>query len=493
MLPVETCHSPVGPCASPRGPRAFRLTVIALVFAASALAEPSRAESRLPDIGEAAGEALSRAEENRLRDAFWRQIRKRLRLVEDPEIADYITSLGQRIAGADPDREYRFLVVDTPTVNAFAGPGGIIAVNAGLVTLTESESELAAVLAHEIAHVTQRHLARLLDRSQLGSLAALASVLAAIAISTQDVNAGQAVLAAGIAGTQQSALKYSRANEREADRTGMVLLDQAGFDPKAMPEFFERFQDWQRFTSTPPEFLSSHPVTVARIADTRGRAEPRSYRESAEYDLMRAKLRLRLSPSPDAARTYFEARVESGEGTESDRYGLALALAALNRPREALPMLRGLMTDFPRQPAHRVAAARALTATGDEESARNLLAESVERFPDHSALGRDYAFSLIQAGKPDEAVEVLRHFERRPSPDSGIHRLLGLAHQRAGRRAASHMALAEFHHANGDIGLALRQLDLALEDPAIGAYREARASARRDEIRREREQLRSRR
>ena len=150
------------------------------------------------------------------------------------------------------------------------------------------------------------------------------------------------------------------------------------------------------------------------------------------------------------------------------------------------------MRDHPDRAAHRVAAAKALTAVGDEEGARTLLAQSVERFPDHAALGRDYAFSLIQTGQPDKAVEVLRRFERRPTPDAAVYRLLGLAHQRAGRRAASHMAVAEFHYVNGDLALALRQLDLALEDPAIGEYREARATARRDELRRELEQLRAR-
>ena len=251
----------------------WRRIAIPVLAGLLAILPATASDTALPDLGDAAGDALTRADEERLGDAFLRQVRQRLPLVDDPEVVDYIDSLGQRIASADPGRRYRFLVVDAPSVNAFAGPGGVIAVNAGLIVITESESELAAVIAHEIAHVTQRHLAQLIERSRLASLTTLAGVFAGILLATQNPQAGQATLAASAAGAQHTALSYSREKEMEADRTGMELLHQAGFDPRAVPAFFERFQEWQRFTSRPPEFLSTHPVTVSRIADTRGRAE----------------------------------------------------------------------------------------------------------------------------------------------------------------------------------------------------------------------------
>lgn len=442
------------------------------------------AENRLPDLGDAAGETLAPAEEEKLGEAFLRQIRRRLSLVDDPEVVDYIESLGQRIASADPERHYRFLVVDAPTVNAFAGPGGIIAVNSGLVVITESEDELAAVLAHEVAHVTQRHLAQLIERSELASLATLASVFASIVIATQNPAAGQAAIAASAAGSQQSALRFSREKEMEADRAGMDLLHRAGFDPRAVPAFFERFQDWQRFASTPPEYLSTHPVTLSRIADTRARAEqyePQDYRKSSEYPLIRAKLRVRLETRPGAAIEYFEARVrEAGpDPDEADRYGLAAALMGANRHEDASAILSELRREFPDRAAHRAAASEAYSKMGDTERSLELLAASAKRFPEHRALIYGYGRELVRAGRPDEAAELLRRFQRDRGSDSTVYRLLGLAHQRAGRPAESHMSLAEFHYLNGDLESAIRQLEIALGDPAIGDYHAARAEARR--------------
>ena len=475
-----------GPRTTQRRRMRIAIPAIAgLVFILSVSA--AAPDTALPDLGDAAGETLTRAEEERLGEVFLLHVRQRLRLVDDPEVADYIDSLGQRIADADPQRRYRFLVVDSPSVNAFAGPGGIIAVNAGLVVITESESELAAVIAHEIAHVTQRHLAQFIERNELASLTTLASVFTSILLATRNPQAGQAAIAASTAGAQQSALSYSREKEMEADRTGMALLHRAGFDPRAVPAFFERFQEWQRFTSHPPEFLSTHPITISRIADTRGRAEqfePRSYHESADYALMRAKLRVRLAATPTTAVEHFEALISTG-GTgdsEADRYGLAIALLGNNRPVEASRLLTALRRDFPDRAAHRTAAAEAYSALGEADRAFDLLAASVERFPDHRGLVYAYGLALVQAGHLDRATALLRRFQRDHQTDAAIYRLLALAHQRAGRRAASHMALAEFHVRNGDLESAIRQLDIALEDPSIDDYRSVRAEARRQQL-----------
>ena len=491
MSPVpRSCDRHVSSVAGPAA-TTWRPIAILAIAGMLALMPAVAADSSLPDLGDAAGETLARAEEERLGEAFLRQVRQRLRLVDDPEVVDYIDTLGQRIASADPQRRYRFLVVDAPSVNAFAGPGGVIAVNAGLVVITQSESELAAVFAHEIAHVTQRHLAQLIERSELASLTTLASVFASILLATQNPQAGQVVIAASAAGAQHSALRFSREKEMEADRTGMALLHRAGFDPRAVPAFFERFQEWRRFTSRPPEFLSTHPVTVSRIADTRGRAEqfePRVYRESADYGLIRAKLQVRLAAKPTAALERFEALVSAAgtKAAEVDRYGYAIALMATNRHEDASIVLDELRRDFPDRAAHRTAAAEAYAALGDEDKALDLLAASVERFPDHRALVYGYGLALVRAGRPGDATALLRRFQREHETDAAIYRLLGFAHQRAGRPADSHMALAEFHYRNGDLESAIRQLDIALAVPAIGDYRTARAEARRLQFRDER-------
>ena len=245
----------------------------------------------------------------------------------------------------------------------------------------------------------------------------------------------------------------------------------------------------------PPEFLSTHPVTAARIADTRGRAEqfePRVHRDSADYPLIRAKLRIRLASTPAAAVEHFAAKV-SADGTEAreaDRYGLALALSGASRHDEARAILDTLLEEFPDRAAHRTAAADTYSALGEDERALSLLATAVEQSPGHRSLVYGYARALVHAERPDEAAAVLRRFQRSRESDAALYRLLALAHQRAGRSAASHMALAEFHYHNGDLVPAIRQLDIALELPAIGDYRAARAEARRRELREERSKRR---
>ena len=481
---LERCGPSPSGAARP-GPRLAAALAVAGMLAAAMPA--SAAGNRLPDLG-GVSETLSRAEEDRLGDAFLRQVRGRLRLVDDPEVVDYIEAMGQRIASADPGRRYRFFVVDTPSVNAFAGPSGIIALNAGLIVVTESEGELASVVAHEVAHVAQGHLAQLMEQGKRASLTALASVFAGILLATRSPSAGQTVLAAGTAGAQHSALRFSRDKEMEADRTGIALLHRAGFDPRAAPAFFQRFQEWQRFTGRPPEYLSTHPATLSRIADTLGHAEqyePRAYEESADYPLVRAKLRVMLADKPETAVAHFEAlvRAEGSDPAEADRYGLAIALMGADRHGEASAVLEELRRDFPNRAAHRAAAAEAYSALGDEPRALDLLADSVDRFPDYRALVYGYGLALVRADRAEDATALLRRFQREHETDPTVHRLLGLAHQRAGRPAASHMALAEFHYHRGDLASAIRQLDIALGDPAIGDYRAARAAARRQQLR----------
>jgi len=200
------------------------------------------AQIRLPDFGDPSAAVLSGATDRELGEAFMREIRATAEIVDDPEVEQYVQSLGYRLVSAARGQNlgFHFFVIADPAINAFAAPGGWVGIHAGLITATEAESELASVVAHEIAHVTQRHIARAIELSERSNIAMLAGILAAIAIGSQNSEAGQAAAAAVIGSTAQNALNFSRANENEADRVGMQLLDAAGFDPGAMASFFEK-------------------------------------------------------------------------------------------------------------------------------------------------------------------------------------------------------------------------------------------------------------
>ena len=465
----------------------WRLAGVLALAGTIAAAPCAAAKNRLPDLGDAAGETLDRAEEEKLGQAFLRQIRRRLDLVDDPEVNDYIDALGQRIARADPERRYRFLVVDAPTVNAFAGPGGVIAVNAGLVVITESESELAAVLAHEIAHVTQRHVAQLIERSGLASLATLASVFASIVIATQNPEAGQA-RHRGDRGRRAAVRAPVLAREGDGGGSGRYGPAPSGRSRpprgshlfRAFPGLATLHLDAARVPVLPPR----HALANRGYAWTRGAVRAAYLPGKRRLPLIRAKMRVRLATKPGALIEHFRARVSAagGEAAEADRYGLALALMSASRHEEASVILEELRRDFPDRAAHRAAEAQSHSALGKSDRALELLAASLEWFPDHRALVYGYGRELVRVGRPDEAAALLRRFQRTRDSDPALYRLLGLAHQRAGRRAASHVALAEYHHRNGDLESAIRQLEIALDDPAIDDYHAARAQARREQL-----------
>ena len=250
-------------------------------------------------------------------------------------MSEYIQDLGNRLVShsASSAKQFTFFLVDDPQVNAFAGPGGYIGVHTGLVTSTESESELASVVAHEIAHVTQNHLFRAFDEySRLSGPAALLMLGAVLLGATVSGDAGMAALAGVQAGMAQAQINFTRANEEEADREGIKILAGANYDPRAMPVFFGRMAQATRlYESNMPEFLRTHPVTSNRIADAMGRAEQYPYKQSTpdnRYYLLRATLRLKSFKSPAEAVTFFRESLKEGRYRNEDaqRYGYALAL-----------------------------------------------------------------------------------------------------------------------------------------------------------------------
>ncbi|MGH8553581.1 MAG: M48 family metallopeptidase, partial [Methylococcales bacterium] len=299
----------------------------------------------LPEIGDPSGTLLTPSQEQELGAAFFRSLYGKVKVNQDIEIDDFIEELGERLAVAsdNPLQPFRFFVVMDPEINAFAGPGGYIGVNSGLILNTESESELASVIAHEIAHVTQRHLYRAFEAARRLTIPSAAALLAGILIGTQSAEMGQAAVLAAQAASAQYQIDFTRDHEQEADRVGMQNLARSNFDPRAMPNFFERLERSSRYYGEgPPEFLRTHPVTSSRISDTRGRAEKFPYRQfldSTPYLLKRAKLQVLTAIKPSTTIQHFESKLERGTDTQKmvARYGLGLALVAGGQSAKARP------------------------------------------------------------------------------------------------------------------------------------------------------------
>jgi len=442
---------------------------------------------RLPDIGDPAGRTLSVSQERRLGESLIREVRQRVPLSDDPELRHYIQDLGNRLLSQveGPDFAFEFFVVESSAINAFAMPGGYIGINSGLIMRSQSESELAAVMAHEIAHVTQRHIARSLDASRGSGLRTLGIIMAAILLGMQDPEAGSAAVMAGVAGSIQDQINYTRAHEREADNIGIRILAGAGLDPQGMPRFFERLDQATQYMERPPEFLSTHPVTQSRIADSRARAQ--SYgqveaNESAMFGFMRARLIAARAESPESAERHFRAAADNGQASADARYGLALALIKQNKGKEARQLLEKLLESEGEHVPFYIALGHAQRVAGNHEESRNILRLGLTLFPENYPLTVELANALIQDDKPDEARELVRRHLQRHGPDVHLYRLHGQSAALAGRPHEGKMAMAEYYQMNGQLRLAVDQLNQVVDASDAEISDRSRAVSRRQEL-----------
>ncbi len=448
----------------------------------------------LPDIGNSAGTIISASEEQKIGRMIVRQMREAGRLVDDPIVDEYMKSVGHRLSqyAHDGNLKFTFFVVDDPSLNAFALPGGFIGVHSGLLLATADESELAGVLAHEIAHVSQKHIVRRAEASGEAGLAATAAMVAAILVGAAagaDGDAIGAAVAVAQGSAAQANINFTRAHEYEADRVGIGLLADAGFDPMGMARFF---QTMSRRTgaagSMVPEYFRTHPVTSNRIAETRDRAlrlPARRVPSSRNYELAKARLKVLSYDSIATAVQSTEARIAGhpSEASESERYAYALALVAGGEADLALPVIETLRAEDEDVIAYHMLEAEAQIASGDVEGGLTTFAEGHRLFPRNVPLTMAYTAALTAAGQPARAHEIILDLVNNVRYTEEQIRLLALAAQAEGDAANAHYYMSEFHVLRGELQMAIDQLNLALASPDIHDYQIARAAARKEEIR----------
>ena len=467
------------------------LTAVLLLL----LALPAPAQttgSELPDIGNPASTSLSLADEYKIGLMILRQLREAGQVVEDPEINEYLQGLGMRLASQAHEGAHRFtfFAVRDSSINAFALPGGFIGVNAGLVSATRSEAELAGVLAHEIAHVTQRHIARSIQNAGRANMASLAGMLAAILIGATTGLPGDAIIG-GVTAAQglaaQSQINFTRANEAEADRVGIGILASAGFDPVGMPEFFSTMQQHAGSGGRNiPEMLLTHPVTSERIAETRDRASrmarPRTP-DSTGYALVRDRLELEMLPTDARAADLFpNAKSADYPSTDGEQYGRALALVRTGAAAEAIPMLQALRDRRPDVTLYHTALGQAQLAAGLVDESRATLENAMRLFPRNVPVTIRYAETLMRGGDPKRAHVVLLDLFNNVAPTAEQARLTAIAANAAGDVADSYYYMSEYHVISGDLALAINQLRLAQAVPGINSVQRERFDARIREL-----------
>ena len=425
----------------------------------------NEALSDLPDIGDPAAAGLPLSQEKRLGPIIVRRLRSQLPVVEDIEINEYLSALGRRLVSANADNQldFSFLLIDKPQINAFATPGGVVAINSGLMLAADSESELAGVLAHEIAHVTQRHLARLISESEKTSWAGYLTMIGAVLAAVYDSRLAQIGTQIGTALPIERTLGYSRAFEREADRLGMQLMTAADYDPGGMPRFFTRLQSQERKGGNTPEFLRTHPLTVSRLSDALNRAAlmQNRYRDDSR-EFMLARARLRALTDPQSALSYKAATKEPAAVT---RYRQAIALMRTNRAREATRLLENIPQNRERL-ATGLALAEAQLAQGNPQAAVALLETLNTLYPERESITYHLSDALLRVNRPGGALAKLRASTQRPHMPV-LDKLAAKAAAASGKAWLSHKHLADYYQANGRMRAAIDQLELAEKDPRI--------------------------
>jgi len=435
---------------------------------------PCALSDGLPDLGDVSQASLTPLQERQIGQQSMMQIRASKQYLDDAEINDYLNQLGDKLVenSPEPSLDFEFFAVNDYSVNAFALPGSFIGVNAGLILITQSESELASVLSHEISHVTQHHLARMIEAQSGNGLISLAAIAVAILAARTNPQVSEATIASVQAGNIQQQLNFTRAYEEEADRIGLQLLQKSGFNTHAMPEFLQRLQKATRLLDgNAPNYMRTHPITSDRIAEIENRIHDQPYRlipDSLDFQLVRTKLIAAQKTAPDAIAYFSDALGAQNYGNPiAQRYGLVSALLRNNEIERASREFSLLRKQAEANPVSRnnpmiaTLEGQVLRATKNYSGALAFYRTAVQNFPQHRALIYDYADLLLQNNQAEIAVKLLTEQLTRYPRDTTLYELQARAYAMQGKPLEQHQAQAYSYAWQGNLYAAIEQLELA--------------------------------
>ncbi len=438
-----------------------------LLFTSSGL---SANEIELPTLGDTSSVTITPYQEKILGEKWLRAFRSQVPTSSDPLVIDYLEQLFDRLLPYSQlkEKHIQMVLVENPTLNAFAVPGGIIGVHTGLLNYAKSENQLAAVFAHEMGHLSQRHYARQLESEKKMMLPMLAGMLAGLVLAANSSgDAGMAAIMTTQAATQQARLSFSRQNEEEADRIGMQTMVGAGLDPYAEADMFEEMLRANRLTRRPPEYLLTHPLTERRVADARNRAmqyPQKTYPDNLEFQLMRTRIRVDAQETPQIAVKVFKSELDKeSDNPDASRYGWVLALTRASQFDTARDALGPLLAKDPKRLTYQIMRADIEIAAEHYKNALKMLRELNQEYPDSYPAKVRYAEALMKAGVYQDSAEILDKLSRTRPQDDYVWYLLAEVSGLAGNIRGVHQARAEYFILNGVYDRAAIQLRNALK------------------------------
>lgn len=435
----------------------------------------------LPDMGEHSATILTQRQEKQMGKEFMQAVRSSLTILDDSIINDYIQNLGDKLVANSnaKNKKFNFFVVLNPSINAFAGPDANVGIYSGTIIATRSESELAGVLAHEVAHVTQHHMEHLIERAKntqmTAAAGALAAILVGVAIGANDVATGATMASMG--GAEQHLISFTREKEIEADHIGMKTLYNSGFDPEAMPNFFERVQHltYDYGNKQIPTFFLTHPATTDRIAESKDRANQypkKQIKNQNTYYLLQARMHVLTLHNPTAAVRYFQNQLATNKQqneTAAIQYGYALALHKSQHLAQATTIINDLQKKYPSEILFQMAAAAIAQTSKQTVAAVNILKTALNTHPNYYPLFIQYSQTLIAAGRSQEACNFLKSKIIQYSDDADLYWLLAEALAQNNQKTDAYQAKARSYEIAGYYRQAGVLLQQALKAPKLSS------------------------
>ncbi|OAT22976.1 exported zinc metalloprotease [Buttiauxella gaviniae ATCC 51604] len=464
-------------------------TLMAALIAGPVTPAFADVSDQLPDMGTSAGNTLSIGQEMQMGDFYVRQLRGSAPLINDPLLVQYINKLGMRLVSHanSVKTPFHFFLINNDEINAFAFFGGNVVLHSALFRYADNESQLASVMAHEISHVTQRHLARAMEDQKKNAPLTWVGALGSILLAMASPQAGMAALSGTLAGTQQGMISFTQQNEQEADRIGIQVLQRSGFDPQAMPTFLEKLLDQSRYSSRPPEILLTHPLPESRLADARNRAnQMRPVVTQSSEDFYMAKARTlgmynsgRNQLTSDLLDSWSKGNIREQHAAA---YGRALQAMGGNKWDEARKLLQPLLTAQPTNAWY-------LDLSTDIDLGQNKFADAINRLknaPDlkqNPVLQLNLANAYVQAKQPEQAAAILNRYTFTHPDDSNAWDLLAQTEADLGNRDQELAARAEVMALVGRLDQAISLLSSASAQVKLGSLQQARYDARIDQFR----------
>ena len=452
---------------------------------------PADLHADLPDLGDVSQTVLSAQDEQRIAEQILAEVAVSDEVLQDAEIQDYLQALGNRLAAASDDKRQtiHFFIVKDLSINAFAMPGGVIGVHTGLFLSSNSESELASVLGHEIGHVTQRHLARILAKQKTDTFKNIAGIAVALLVARSNPQLASGAMATSSAANIQRQLDYTREHEREADRVGLSILDNAGFDPRGMPAFFTTLQRGSRFMEgSAPSFLRTHPLTSERISDVENRVVNMPYRQvvsSLDYYFVRAKLRANNGLAQTVV-DQFQHNIKTGRYANevAEHYGLAVAMLRKNDAAGASQQVKWLDDRQVKSAFIENLKARIAVAENNPQKVAQQYDLALQQYSENRALIYGYADHFLALKQTKEMVELIRAKQPLFPLDAHLYELLAKAYFVEQKDLLRFQAQGEAYYRQYNISKAIEQMEFATKAKDGSFYEKSIVEARLKDLQR---------